>query len=103
MQYEFTYNLPVCEQAVDGIAHLSECQPDHDGYVHFKIDEIEMDVATKTGPDQLLVGHIQAWVRQKLEGDEALQAEWDEHVGNALEENPNAGNGTYAARLGRVA
>lgn len=106
MLYEFSFRLPINGHDIEGTAELSEHfgGPDADGYQHFQIDDVRFrwGAYELTAPDRLLASYIIAWVKQRLEGDDDLQAAWDEHAGNRSD-NPNAGNGTYAVRLGRVA
>lgn len=102
MQYPFSYRLPVGEHDMEGVAHLTEAGSDANGNAEFEIAHVQIDISANSAPDRLVASHIIAWIKQKLAGDEDLQAAWDDYAGNVCE-NPNAGCGTYAVSLGRVA
>lgn len=105
MQVEFSYRLPVGEFDIEGTATLGEMPEDHDGYICFKVEHIEVngDAPAKTSADRICADAIMKWLKSRIEQDEAIGAEWDDYIGNPPVENPNAGNGTYVVKLGMVA
>lgn len=105
MQVEFSYRLPVGEFDIEGTATLGEMPEDHDGYICFKVEHIEVngDAPAKTSADRICADAIMKWLKSRIEQDEDIGAEWDEYIDNPPVDNPNAGIGTLYLINGRAA
>lgn len=105
MQTRFSYRLPVGEHDIEGTATLEEHSEDADGYICFKVEDIEVDGHTppKTSEDRICADAIMKWLKSKIEQDEAIGAEWDAYIDNPPVESPDAGNGTLYLINGRAA
>lgn len=105
MQTTFSYRLPVGEIDIEGTVTLGEMPEDADGYICFKVEDIEVDGHSppKTSADRICADAIMAWLKSKIEQDEAIGAEWDAYIDNPPVDNPNAGNGTLYLINGRAA